>query len=147
MTDNGKTWEASDGTWFYLQCCTDTEVATVVEQGTAMSHRACLDKCVSNKRCKRFVDGHLSVSPSSSWLTRNALALSVSYNSTTPVDNCRLYGNLGFSTTKADGVHYAFVAYPPTKPAELTESKRCSTECPYANGQLFVGASGEVSEP
>ncbi|EQL03645.1 PAN domain containing protein [Ophiocordyceps sinensis CO18] len=110
---NGKTWEASDGTWFYLQCCTDTEVATVVEQGTAMSHRACLDKCV------------------------------VSYNSTTPVDNCRLYGNLGFSTTKADGVHYAFVAYPPTKPAELTESKRCSTECPYANGQLFVGASGE----
>ncbi|POR34947.1 Uncharacterized protein TPAR_04849 [Tolypocladium paradoxum] len=105
--NNGKIWEGSDGTWFYLQCCTDTNAATVVEQGTASSHKECIEKCVANKKCKR------------------------------------LYGNGGFSTVNADRVHHAFVTLPPTKKAELTKSKLCSTECPHAHGQLFVGVSGE----
>ncbi|PHH90131.1 hypothetical protein CDD83_4448 [Cordyceps sp. RAO-2017] len=52
-SDNGKIWEGSDGTWFYLQCCTDTSAATVIEQGTASSHKDCLEKCVANKKCRR----------------------------------------------------------------------------------------------
>lgn len=57
--------------------------------------------------------------------------------------NCRLYTNGNFSTTKLEGVHYAFVTDPPTKDAELTDAKRCSTECPSADGQLYVSPTGK----
>ncbi|KAK5988018.1 hypothetical protein PT974_12154 [Cladobotryum mycophilum] len=118
--NDNKIFEGSDGTWFYLQCCADTNAATVVDQGTASSYKNCLDQCVANKECK-----------------------SIAYDSKVPKDNCRMYGNAGFSTTSADRVHHAFVTHPPTKKAELTKSKLCSTECPQAHGQLYVGLSGE----
>ncbi|PFH62197.1 hypothetical protein XA68_14604 [Ophiocordyceps unilateralis] len=105
--NDGKIWEGSDGTWFYLQCCTDTGAATVVDQGSASSHKDCVEKCVRNKECKR------------------------------------LYGNSAFSTIPGDRVHYAFVTDPPTKAAKLTTSKRCSTECPDAHGQLYQSVTGE----
>ncbi|PHH84776.1 hypothetical protein CDD83_1411 [Cordyceps sp. RAO-2017] len=54
-----------------------------------------------------------------------------------------MYGNGGFSTTKAERVHHAFVTLPPAKEAPLTQSRMCSTECPSAHGQLFVGVTGE----
>jgi hypothetical protein len=57
--------------------------------------------------------------------------------------NCRLYTNGNFSTTKLEGVHYAYVTDPPTKDAELSDAKRCSTECPSADGQLYVSPTGE----
>lgn len=58
--------------------------------------------------------------------------------------NCRLYTHGNFSTSHQEGVHYAFVTDPPTKDAELSDAKRCSTECPSADGQLYVSPTGEV---
>jgi hypothetical protein len=59
--------------------------------------------------------------------------------------NCRLYTNGNFSTTSLEGLHYAYVTDPPTTEAQLSDAKRCSTECPYADGQLYVSPTGEVS--
>ncbi|KZL85588.1 pan domain containing protein [Colletotrichum incanum] len=57
--------------------------------------------------------------------------------------NCRLCGNGNFSTSKADGAHFAFVTDPPTKEPIISDVKLCSTECPEADGQLFVTPTGQ----
>ncbi|KAH6669665.1 PAN domain-containing protein [Plectosphaerella plurivora] len=122
--NDGKIFEGSDGTWFYLQCCSDADGAVILDYKVSSSHKECSEECVKNKQCKSFMfipgmepeGGHA---------------------------NCRLYTNGNFSTTKIEGMHYAFVTDPPTKDAELSDAKRCSTECPSADGQLFVSPTGE----
>lgn len=46
-----------------------------------------------------------------------------------------------------EGAHYAFVTDPPTEDPKISNAKACSTECPDAHGQLFVGVTGEVRDP
>ncbi|KAH6973100.1 hypothetical protein BKA56DRAFT_676884 [Ilyonectria sp. MPI-CAGE-AT-0026] len=119
--NDGKVFEGSDGTWFYLQCCTDTDGASILGLETASSHNDCLEKCVADRKCK-----------------------SVTYaagDGSTP--NCKLYGHGLFSQTVIAGVHHAFVTDPPTEEPKVSEAKLCSTECPAAHGQLFVSATGE----
>ncbi|CAM1505087.1 Fc.00g107240.m01.CDS01 [Cosmosporella sp. VM-42] len=120
--NDGKIYEGSDGTWFYLQCCTDTDGASLLGVETATSHTACAEKCVADKKCKSvtFADGGDGTQP-----------------------NCKLYGHGQFSTTKLEGAHHLFVTDPPTEEPKVSEAKLCSTECPAAHGQLFVSATGE----
>ncbi|KAH7136752.1 hypothetical protein B0J13DRAFT_677590 [Dactylonectria estremocensis] len=122
-SDDGKIFEGSDGTWFYLQCCTDTDGASILGLETASSHSDCLEKCVANKACKSatYADGGGASSP-----------------------NCKLYGHGMFSTTVVtSGVHHAYVTDPPTNDPLVSNAKLCSTQCPDAHGQLFVSATGE----
>lgn len=58
--------------------------------------------------------------------------------------NCKLYGYNKFSTTHIPQIHHAFVTDPPTTAPLASDAKMCSTECPYAHGQLFVSPTGEV---
>ncbi|KAK1763882.1 PAN domain-containing protein [Phialemonium atrogriseum] len=120
--NDGKIFKGSDGTWFYLQCCTDTDGASILGYETVNTHEECAEKCVVDKKCKSamFVPGGDGSRP-----------------------NCRLYEHGKFSTTKQEGAHYAFVTDPPTNDPVLSEAKLCSTECPEADGQLFVSHTGE----
>lgn len=119
--NDGKIFEGSDGTWFYLQCCTDTDGASILGLVTASSHNDCLEKCVADKACK-----------------------SVTYaDSDGSNPNCKLYGHGKFSLTAAPGAHHAFVTDPPTDEPKISNAKLCSTECPDAHGQLFVSVTGE----
>lgn len=53
LQDDGKIFEGSDGTWFYLQCCTDASGAVILGYETTSSHKECSEKCVASKECKR----------------------------------------------------------------------------------------------
>jgi hypothetical protein len=58
--------------------------------------------------------------------------------------NCKLYGHGNFSRSALSSAHYAFVTDPPTEEPKVSNTKLCSTECPEAHGQLFIGSTGEV---
>ncbi|KAH7024601.1 uncharacterized protein B0I36DRAFT_387133 [Microdochium trichocladiopsis] len=120
--NDGKIFEGSDGTWFYNQCCADTDAASVLGYKTAKDQKDCAELCVQDKACKS--------------------ALFVTETGGQP-ENCKLYGHGSFSTTVAEGAHYMFVTDPPTSAAKLSESKLCSTECPGADGQIYASVTGE----
>ncbi|KAM0191646.1 hypothetical protein ACHAPI_008697 [Fusarium lateritium] len=120
--NDGKIFEGSDGTWFYLQCCTDTDAASVLDLVKASSHQDCLEKCVKSKECK-----------SSTFAAES--------DGSGP--NCKLYGHGKFSTHAQPGAHYAFVTDPPTEDAKVSDAKMCTTECPGAHGQIFASVTGE----
>ncbi|KAK7948537.1 uncharacterized protein PG986_009423 [Apiospora aurea] len=117
--NDGKIFEAADGTWYYLQCCTDTAGAVAIDAVAATSHADCIEKCAADKKCK-----------------------SATY-ATWGQTNCKLYGYNQFSTTHIPQIHHAFVTDPPTTAPLASDAKMCSTECPYAHGQLFVSPTGE----
>ncbi|KAK8094230.1 hypothetical protein PG997_000915 [Apiospora hydei] len=117
--NDGKIFEAADGTWYYLQCCTDTSGAVAIDAVAATSHADCIEKCAADKKCK-----------------------SATY-ATWGQTNCKLYGYNQFSTTHIAQIHHAFVTDPPTTAPLASDAKMCSTECPYAHGQLFVSPTGE----
>jgi hypothetical protein len=53
LADDGKIFEGSDGTWFYLQCCSDADGAVILDYKVVSSHKECSEECVKNKQCKR----------------------------------------------------------------------------------------------
>ncbi|KAK8025932.1 hypothetical protein PG990_003755 [Apiospora arundinis] len=117
--NDGKIFEAADGTWYYLQCCTDTAGAVAIDAVVATSHADCIQQCAANKNCK-----------------------SATY-ATWGQTNCKLYGYNKFSTMHIPQIHHAFVTDPPTTAPLASDAKMCSTECPHAHGQLFVSPTGE----
>ncbi|GJD02564.1 PAN domain containing protein [Colletotrichum higginsianum] len=123
--NDGKIFEGSDGTWFYLQCCTDTDAAVILDYKTTTSQKECSEECVKDKKCKSF------------------MYIPTLAPSTAAQANCRLYANGNFSNSKAEGAHFAFVTDPPTKEPIISDAKLCSTECPEADGQLFVTPTGQ----
>ncbi|KXJ92631.1 hypothetical protein Micbo1qcDRAFT_222394 [Microdochium bolleyi] len=119
---DGKIYKAADGTWFYSQCCTDTSASRLLAVVAAKDHADCVELCAKNAECKSalFAD-----------------------NGGLQPENCKLYAQTGFSTTYVEGGHFAYVTDPPTEDPVLSEAKLCSTECPYADGQLYVSVTGE----
>ncbi|KAK6854895.1 pan domain containing protein [Apiospora arundinis] len=69
--------------------------------------------------------------------------LFVSYDVAASANNCKLYGLGGYSTVHKPGVHHHYATDPPTVAANLFDTKRCSTECPEADGQIFASPTGE----
>ncbi len=68
---------------------------------------------------------------------------SVSFD-TTAANNCKFYGPGGYSTIHKPGVHHHYATSPPTSAPDHFGSKRCSTVCPEADGQIFASPTGEV---
>ncbi|KAK8119863.1 uncharacterized protein PG998_004489 [Apiospora kogelbergensis] len=68
--------------------------------------------------------------------------LTVAFDTSTD-DNCKFLGFGNFSTVHKPGIHYHYATDPPTTAPNLFESKRCSTECPDADGQIFASPTGE----
>lgn len=68
---------------------------------------------------------------------------SVSFD-TAAVNNCKFYGPGSYSTIHKPGVHHHYATSPPTSAPDHFGSKRCSTACPEADGQIFASPTGEV---
>ncbi|KAM3507258.1 hypothetical protein MY11210_007231 [Beauveria gryllotalpidicola] len=67
---------------------------------------------------------------------------SVSFD-TAAVNNCKFYGPGSYSTIHKPGIHHHYATSPPTSAPDHFGSKRCSTECPEADGQIFASPTGE----
>lgn len=52
MSD-GKIYQGVDGTWYYVQCCTDAAKSIVKGVEAAASHTDCADKCSAHPDCSR----------------------------------------------------------------------------------------------
>ena len=52
-TGDSKIYEGADGTWYYVQCCTDAAKSVVRGVETTVSHQACVDKCEATADCNR----------------------------------------------------------------------------------------------
>lgn len=118
--NDGKLYEGKDGSWYYIQCCSDSSGAVIRDILKAKSHEECVNQCTAAKDC-----------------------LSVSFDTTAVAHNCKLYGPGGYSTAHVPGVHHLFATNPPTVQADHFGSRRCASECPEADGQIFAGPSGE----
>lgn len=105
---------------------------------TVSSMEECLDKCSGVGNCMRFVCSRYSGLVYSIYLT----FYSVTFDPTTLYCNLLDWGT--FSSNPHGSQLYAFSAPPPatTKPSLTT--RRCSTACPAANGQIYVSQYGEV---
>lgn len=55
MPGNDKIYQGVDGTWYYVQCCTDAAGAVVKEVVRTGSHKECVDKCSAHRDCQRYV--------------------------------------------------------------------------------------------
>ncbi|KAK8038916.1 hypothetical protein PG993_007327 [Apiospora rasikravindrae] len=112
--NDGKIFEAADGTWYYLQCCTDTSGAVAIDAVAATSHADCIDKCTADPKCK-----------------------SATY-ATWGQTNCKLYGHNQFSTTHIGQIHHAFVTDPrrrlPSRP--MPRCARQDAPMPTASSSL-----------
>ncbi|KAM3499133.1 hypothetical protein MY10362_007581 [Beauveria mimosiformis] len=62
---------------------------------------------------------------------------------TTAVNNCKFYGPGNYSTIHKPGIHHHYATSPPTSAPDHFGSKRCSTKCPEADGQIFASPTGE----
>lgn len=72
------------------------------------------------------------------------ILLSVTFEPSTAFCNLLDFGV--FSTTEHPSQLYAFETSPPaTKRASMT-TQLCTTECPAANGQIYVSPYGEVRQ-
>ncbi|KAK8078974.1 hypothetical protein PG994_002781 [Apiospora phragmitis] len=68
----------------------------------------------------------------------------VSFDVCSATNNCKLYGlGGGYSTVHKPGVHHLYATDPPTVTVNHFDKKRCSTECPEADGQLFASPTDE----
>ncbi|KAM3471863.1 hypothetical protein MY8738_009136 [Beauveria namnaoensis] len=117
--NDGHIYEGVDGIWYYIQCCSDSSAAVVTGFAQAQNHKDCLDKCSLDEKCS-----------------------SVSFD-TAAVNNCKFYGPGSYSTVHKPGIHHHYATSPPTSAPDHFGSKRCSTECPEADGQIFASPSGE----
>ena len=52
--DDGKIYQGVDGTWYYIQCCSDSAGAVIKGFETASSHQQCIDKCSASSECNRY---------------------------------------------------------------------------------------------
>ncbi|KAK8118456.1 uncharacterized protein PG998_003082 [Apiospora kogelbergensis] len=118
--NDGKIYQGVDGTWYYIQCCSDSAGAVIKGFETASSHQQCIDKCSASSECN-----------------------SASYDAAASTNNCKLYGLGGYSTAHKPGVHHYYATEPPTVAANPFDTKRCSTQCPEADGQIFASPTGE----
>ena len=124
---DGKLYQSPDGATFFIQCCTHG-AQTVIKTIVAADFGECMDECSKTDRCS-----------SVQFVTNNAIA-------SEPYHTCKLSEDGGYSSVAcgSNDVHsYAFVVDPPVIDSPDSAGVLCSTECPFANGQLYVSAVGE----
>lgn len=120
-------YQSPDGATFFIQCCTHG-AQTVIKTIVAADFGECMDECSKTDRCS-----------SVQFVTNNAIA-------SEPYHTCKLSEDGGYSSVAcgSNDVHsYAFVVDPPAIDSPDSAGVLCSTECPFANGQLYVSAVGE----
>ncbi|EGX88990.1 hypothetical protein CCM_09037 [Cordyceps militaris CM01] len=110
------------------------------------SLRACAEKCALDSKCANaeyhITTGDCIPSPARATLGPFSDLDSVSFE-TTGVNNCKFYGPGDYSTVHKPGVHHHYATSPPTSAPDHFGSKRCSTACPEADGQIFASPTGE----
>jgi hypothetical protein len=123
---DGQLYQSPDGATFFMQCCTHGARTTIKTLVTA-DFGECMDECSKTDRC------------SSVKFLANAASWSEPYHT------CTLSEDGGYSTGTCGGdVHsYAFVIDPPAIDSPDSAGVLCSTECPFAHGQLYVSSVGE----
>ncbi|KAK3940416.1 hypothetical protein QBC46DRAFT_385330 [Diplogelasinospora grovesii] len=124
---DGKIYQTKDGATFYIQCCThgaSTTIRTLVTQ----DFRECMNECSKTDGC-------------------NSVQFVAHERANEPLHTCKLSKEGGYSSAVcgATDMHtYAFLIDPPAIEAPSSAAVACSTECPFANGQQFVTATGEA---
>ncbi|KAJ4288813.1 hypothetical protein N0V88_007140 [Collariella sp. IMI 366227] len=127
-TGDGKLYQSPDGATFYIQCCTHG-AQTVIKTTITADFGECMDECSKTDRC------------SSVQFVAHAKP-----GATEPYHECKLSEDGGYSaaTCGAQDMHsYAFVVDPPAIESPDSAGVLCSTECPFAHGQLYVTSVGE----
>ncbi|KAJ5451884.1 hypothetical protein N7445_000067 [Penicillium cf. griseofulvum] len=117
---DGKIYETVDGSWYYLQCCTQgSSNALSVGTPQVANMEECLKKCADVANCET-----VSFEPSTLY--------------------CNLLDFGSFSQTSHGSQLYAFPTSPPATKQPTMITRRCATTCPEANGQIYVSPFGET---
>ncbi|KAJ5382454.1 hypothetical protein N7517_000365 [Penicillium concentricum] len=117
---DGSIYETVDGSWYYLQCCTQGS-ANALSVGTPQvsSMEECLKKCADVANCET-----VSFEPSTLY--------------------CNLLDFGSFSQTSHGSQLHAFPTSPPVTKQPTMTTRRCATTCPEGNGQIYVSPFGET---
>ncbi|KAJ5158255.1 uncharacterized protein N7500_007906 [Penicillium coprophilum] len=117
---DGSIYETVDGSWYYLQCCTQGS-ANALSVGTPQvsSMEECLEKCADVANCET-----VSFEPSTLY--------------------CNLLDFGSFSPTPHGSQLHAFPTSPPATKQPTMTTRRCATTCPEGNGQIYVSPFGET---
>lgn len=119
-------YQSPDGATFFIQCCTHG-ASTVIKTIVTADFGECMDECSRTDLCSSV----------------KFLAHEESWSE--PLHTCTLSKDGGYSSGACGGdVHsYAFVIDPPAIESPDSAGVLCSTECPFAHGQLYVSSVGE----
>ncbi|EFR00917.1 hypothetical protein MGYG_03920 [Nannizzia gypsea CBS 118893] len=123
--DNGKVYEAADGSWFKIECVTHNWFTSTKNRVSSTSYQNCVDQCSSTPGCDAV---------NFEKANGNCDLMQGPYDPNDPATK----------NVPCQNHHFAYTIDPPTYPAPVQKKTLCSVECPDADGMIYTTDHGEV---